>query len=116
MSVIPRCSSSSSAKKPLCPQSGGSVPDNCVTLKFSTFRLGNAKGLAQLFGREPAKDALEMLITCRAAKLLLAAQESGRPGKLPVRVKFISVLRQPRDWHVIDEQLRGSAAVTSHWD
>lgn len=111
MSVISRCSFSSSAKEPLCPQSSGSVPDNCVTLKFSTCKLGNAKGLAQLLGREPARDALEMLITCRAAKLLLAAQESGRSGKLPVRVKFVSVLRQPRDCHVTDEQLRGSAAV-----
>ena len=111
MPVMPRCSSSSSAKESLCPQSSGSVPDNCVTLKLSTFKLGNAKGLAQLHGREPARDALEMLIICRAAKLLLAAQEPGRSGKLPVRVKFVSVLRQPRHCHVTDEQLRGSAAV-----
>jgi hypothetical protein len=50
---------------------------------------------------------MEKFMVCRVGKLPLPAQESGKPGRLPVRVRFVSDCRQPRDRQVSREQLDG---------
>jgi len=85
----------------------GRVPVKEVTLKFMVCRAGKAEGWAQLLGREPVKPDMEKFMVCRVGKLPLPAQESGKPGRLPVRVRFVSDCRQPRDRQVSREQLDG---------
>ncbi len=65
----------------------------------------------QLPGKVPAKLADEKFMACRAGKLSLAPQASGRSGKLPVRVRFVRVFRQPRACQVAVEQLEGSCVL-----
>ncbi len=66
---------------------------------------------AQLLGKVPAKLAVEKFMACKAGKLSLALQASGRSGKLPVRVRFVRVFKQPRACHVAKEQLEGSCEL-----
>jgi hypothetical protein len=47
----------------------------------------------------------------RATKAPLAAQESGKFGKLPVKVKFVNSFKQPRDCQVLSEQFDGQFAL-----
>ena len=62
----------------------------------------------QLLGKVPAKLAEEKLMACKAGKLSLAPQASSKSGRLPVRDRFVRVLRQPRACQVAKEQLEGS--------
>ena len=73
---------------------------------------GNAMSRAQMLGNEPATELLLNFKVCKAGKLPLPAQESGKSGNWPVKVKFTRDLRQPRACHVSAEQLSGSTAST----
>ena len=48
-----------------------------------------------------------MSSACKEEKLLSAPQESGRLGKVPVSVRFVKDVRQPKDCQMYDEQLEG---------
>lgn len=73
--------------------------------------LGNAVGGAQLLGREPASAVEDKFRALKATKVPLAAQESGKSGKLPVKVKLVNSFKQPRDCQVLSEQFDGQLAL-----
>jgi len=49
-----------------------------------------------MLGNNPATELLLKFMVCKAGKLPLPAQESGKSGNWPVKVKFTRDLRQPR--------------------
>lgn len=107
--VPAKCSSDRKGKAPAWPQAAGKVPVICVVLRPRICRFGNAVGSAQLLGSGPAMLAAgpEKFITSKLGKLPLAAQESGKSGRVPVSVRLRRDCRQPRACHVLPEQLDG---------
>ena len=94
------------------------MPEICVVLRLRTWSSGKAIGAAQLLGKEPVmlpSGPVKFMI-CRAGKLPLSAQESGKSGRLPVKVRLTRDCRHPRACHVLAEKLDGHSATTEYPD
>ena len=82
-----------------------------MALKLSVLSCGKAELLDQLLGRLPPRSVSEKFIASREGKLPFEAHESGKSGRLPFRVRFVTVCKEPRDNHVDKEQLSGRLAL-----
>lgn len=107
--VWAKCSSVKLDQDPAWPHAAGRVPDSNVALKFMIWSWGKAVGLAQLAGRVPARPELEKFMTCNILKLPLSVHESGKSGKLPVKLMLVRELRQPSDCHASAVKLASSS-------
>lgn len=82
-----------------------------MAFKLKVRNCGKALLRDQLLGRLPPRVAPEKFTVCKAGKLPVTAHEAGKSGSLPVKVRFVSVVNEPRDCHVNKEQLTGRLAL-----